>query len=558
MVEQIVALAILWPAATLVLTAVLFGFGIPLGRWHLWVGLAVAVVALRLTYEGWRDSAAALIVVVSISVVGGSALAWLLDFSGDGQWYHLPAVVALSDGWNPFAHPQLGDWNPVFKREISERLSAAIYVQHYPKGAWIVAAAAYRATGLLEAAKVVGLLYLLAVFFVAAGLLRRLGASAAWRWGLALAAAANPVLLYQVPVFFVDGQVAALCTLLVLLSLDYIHQQRPHLLALIGACVVLLANVKFTGVVFAVALGFGCVSMCFLWGCRRAAWHFASAGLLSVALAIGVGYQPYITNVRDHGNPFYPVIGRDSAAEAATSGQFDIWAPPQFMSMGRMEKLARSLLSESGGAESMPSLKPPFTVKRRELYIFFNAEPRYGGFGPLFASVVIASLLLLLASSTAIDRGLLARGAFVATIVFGSALLNPEAWWARLSPQLWLVPVVLLATIALGARRWARGVGAVLLLVLLSNAALVAALNWGRSFEKNRQFRTQLALLTAASQSGPLEVAMHPSFRLVTEHRLREHGVDFRRVPKVSCPTPLLFSFPAAAQSAACPPRAVD
>ena len=543
--------AICWPFATLSLAAVLFRLGMPIGPFHLWAGLLVALIAGRVVAGSSRDWLVATLGLAVATVAGGAALGWLYDFSGDGQWYHLPAALGLAQGWNPLQTPRLDAWNAGFEREIA---SAAVYVQHYSKGAWIVVAAAYRATGLLEAAKVFNLLYLLAAYALTAGFLGRLGLSRGWARALALAAAANPVTLYQLPSFFVDGQVAALCTLLVVLSLDYLRAPRPHALFLLGACVVLLANVKFTGLVYALALGGGFVAVYGFTGARRAMARYAAVGSLAAIFAVVVvGYQPYVTNFQSHGNPFYPVLDRDQAAETATAGQFDIWAPPAFMAMGRLEKLTRSLFAESGGAEAMPRWKVPFTVAKRELYIFFNTEPRYGGFGPLFGSVLLATLVVFVLAGRAMDRRVRMGAVVIALVVALVALLNPEAWWARLSPQLWLVPVILLSAVALGAPAWPRRAGAVLVLFLLGNSALVAALNWGRAVEKNHAFREQMTELQVRAAAGPLEVAMHPSFRMITEYRLGSMSIPYQRVLKPSCAAPFLFSYPASAQAAACP-----
>ena len=221
--------------------------------------------------------------------------------------------------------------------------------------------------------------------------------------------------------------------------------------------------------------------------------------------------------------------------------------------MGRLEKLTRSVLAESSGAESMPRWKVPFTVSKRELYIFFNTEPRYGGFGPWFGSILAVTLVGYLLVGRAMVRRVWMIGAVLSLLVTLSALVNPEAWWARLSPQLWLVPIILLSAVALGAPRWTRRGAAVLVFLLLGNSALVATLSWGRAVEKNRAFREQMAQLREYAASGPLEVTTHPSFRMITERRLQSHSVDYQRVAKPSCSAPLLFSYPAAAQAAACP-----
>jgi hypothetical protein len=547
--------AILWPAATLLCASLLLWLRLPVGAVSLWFGLATALIASRAFSDGrrswWRSTG----VLATVAVLSGGVLAWVYDFSGDGQWYHMPGVLALAQGWNPFEHPQLGGWSEEFKRAIGERPSAAIYVQHYPKGMWIVAAATYQATGLLEAAKALNVLYAVAVYALAVSMLRRMGLSAAWRHGLAAAAAANPVVLYQVHSYFVDGQVASLCSLLVLLSLDYLRRPSTRLLAQLAACIVLLVNVKFTGLVFALALGGGFVALYGFAGARRAAWRYMATGLLSATIAVGVvGYQPYMTNLWFHGNPFYPILGSDDAAEAEMAGQFQIWAPAAFMEQGRIEKLTRSVLARSSGAEAMPRLKWPFTVTKQELYIFFNTEPRYGGFGPLFGSALVATLLVFAAAARTVNRRALLGAATIAGLLIVTALLNREAWWARLSPQLWLVPIALLAVLATSCAMWVRRTVAALVFVLVANSTLVAALNWGRAVEKNLAFRGQIAELRSLSQTGPLAIAFRPSFRILTEYRLRRAAVPFERVASAACSAPLRFSFPESAQAAACGP----
>jgi hypothetical protein len=543
--------AIAWPAAILVLTTLLFWVGIPVGPYHLWAGLLLIVALGGKVVGNWRAWLTATGWLAAATLVGGAVLGWLYDFSGDGQWYHLPAILALAEGWNPFHTPQLAEWNPGFEQAIS---TAAVYVQHYAKGVWIIAAAAYRATGLLEATKVFNLLYMLAAYLLAASFLSRLGLSRMWARALALATAANPVTLYQMASFFVDGQLAALCTLVVVLSLDYFHRLRPQALILLAACMVMLVNVKFTGLVYAVALGASLAGLAWLNGKRRESGRYVATGLASVLLAVVViGYQPYVTNLVTQGNPFYPAVGRDEAADKATRDQFNRWAPEEFMASNRMEKLARSVMAKSSGAQSMPKWKVPFTVDKRELYIFFNTEPRYGGFGPLFGAVLLLTLAVFPVAKTVTVRKVWIIGAGLATAMVLTVLVNPEAWWARLSPQLWLVPVILISALAMGAPAWPRRIAAALTVLLLANAMLVAGLNWGRAADKNLAFRQQLASLQEMSSSGPLEVSIHPSFRAITEYRLSAQSIPFRVVQKVSCAAPFRFSYPSVARAKACP-----
>jgi hypothetical protein len=542
--------AIGWSSTTLVLTTLLFWVGIPIGPYHLWAALLLFLVLGSRMAHDWRAWLIASLWLAGCTLLGGAALGWVYDFSGDGQWYHLPATLALAQGWNPFRATQLAHWNPDLEGAIN---TAAVYVQHYAKGAWIVSAAAYKATGLLEATKVFNLLYMLAAFLLTASFLIRLGLSRIWAHALALTVAANPVTLYQMTSFFVDGQLGSLCTLLVVLSLDYFSRPRSQPLILLAASLVLLVNVKFTGLVYAVCLGGSLAVVAWLSGRRSESGRYAAMGLASVLVAVVlVGYQPYVTNLLTKGNPFYPAVGRDEAANRATRGQFEIWAPREFMAMNRVEKLTRSLLAKSSGAESMPRWKVPFTIDKQELYIFFNTEPRYGGFGPLFGSILMLTLIVFPFARARMHWKVWSMGAGLATAVILVVLVNPEAWWARLSPQLWLVPVILATAMALGAPGWPKRFAALLVFLLLGNSALVAALNWGRAVEKNLAFRQQITRLQAMSTFGPLEITLHPSFRMITEYRLSALSIPYRRVDKPSCAAPFQFSYPAAAQGAAC------
>jgi hypothetical protein len=555
LVAEVVAfLAIGWPFITLLLSALLFWIDIPIGPYHLWAGLLLALGAARLLAGDWRPWLTATAWLAVATIAGGVALNWYYDFSGDGQWYHLPAVLALAEGWNPFLVPELAQWSAGFEKDLT---NAVIYVQHYAKGVWIVAAAAYRATGLLEATKVFGLLYLLAVYLLAATFLTRMGLSRVWSHALALTAALNPVALYQLPSFFVDGQLASLCALLILLSLDYLHRSRLQTLLLLALCVVLLVNIKFTGLVYAAVIGSAFTVVALLRRRYVEGGRYVATGMASLLLASAViGYQPYLTNLISKGNPFYPAVARDKAATEATEGQFELWAPAEFLGMSRTEKLLRSLFARSSAAKSMPEWKIPFTVSKSEMYIFFNTEPRYGGFGPFFGAILAATLFLYILAAGATKAGLWKAGAGIAALVMLSVMPNPEAWWARLAPQLWLVPVILIAALAAGASHWPRKVAAALTVLLLANSALVAALNWGRATEKNLAFREQMAELRAMSSSAPLRLSTDPRFRMVTEHRLSAGSVVYQLTEELPCPRPLRFSYPnqpALAQAAACP-----
>lgn len=553
-VELAAFLIIIFAFNILIVTTLLFWADVSISQYHIWISLVLSLGITRYiacSNRVWLLATAGFAFAI---LVGGATLGWFYDFSGDGQWYHQPGIMGLAQGWNPFIAPQLEEWDVNFEQDLT---NAAVYVQHYAKGPWIIAAVVHKTTGMLESTKIFNLLYMVAAYLVAVRYLGSVGLSSIWSQLLALAAAFNPVSIYQMMSSFVDGQVASLCTVLFVLSLGYFQKPRPRTLVLIAATVVLLANTKFTGLVYASLLGIGFTVIALMKRLPTESGKYAGTGIASLLLAIFVaGYQPYVTNYLSKGNPFYPAVDRDEEAEIATEGQFDLWAPPEFLAMNRFEKMTRSLLAESSAATDMPRLKIPFSIAKQELYIFFNTEPRYGGFGPLFGSILLVILLVYALARKDMAGRAWNAGAALALLVILSVLPNPEAWWARLAPQFWLAPVILIAAMAVGASGWQRRAAGALVLLLLINSLIVAGLNWGRALEKNLAYRDQLQKLHSLSFAGPLEVKIDPRFQIVTEHRLRSDSITYQVVEKLACTDPYRFSypnFPARAQAAACP-----
>lgn len=537
--EVLAWMIILWAGMTLVLTAFLLWIGQSVSGSALWLGLAVALWATRKLVPDRRVWLPAVLGLAAASTFGTFALEWLYDFSGDGQEYHLPGILALAQGWNPFHSPQLAVWNPGFESGVT----SGIYIQHYAKGAWLLAAATFRGSGLLEGSKIWNLLYPLATLLVAQAFLRRMGLTRVWSWGLAFAVAANPVSVYQLPSFYVDGQLASLFTLVLLFSLDYFRQPATRTLFLVAVSLVLLVNIKFTGLVYAVFLAAGLAGGAWLWKKRvglRA--YFLMTGMALLVAVIGVGYQPYITNTLQQGHPFYPALGREDGRNVQWRS-----APPAFLAMNRVEKMAYSLSSRSSGSSGMPVWKIPFSLDKQELYAFFAVDAHYGGFGPWFGGM----LLMLLGLPWMLRSRASRLVAGVGLLVILTGLLNPEAWWARLSPQFWLVLPLLIVIAVLNQATWLRRGAAVVLIALVVNTLMVGAANWGRAIQKNLAFRNQLAPLSAAPEAG-VRVKIPLRFRLVTEYRLLGRGIDYRLASSLNCSQPLLFSYPESNRSVAC------
>lgn len=465
-----------------------------------------------------------------VSVVGSVALlvvgslvvsSTFFDTSWDGQAYHQIAVIELAQGWNPVYDDPLPPVVPAV-------FDVSIPINHYPRGGWINAAVLYLAGGHIEMGKACNLLLLVAALLLACSALRELAPT---RLGgaflLGLLFALNPVAIHQSLSFYVDGQLSSLlvCLAALLLLVGLHARHEPHtlknglvvLLLPFFFCLVLLVNIKFTGLVYAAVL---CAGFLF-WllrsvpvrpAIRRLSAIFAAMVAAFLVGVFLVGYSPYVTNALAYGHPLHPVLG-DHRIDDLISKEM----PGGFHAMNRFEKLAVSLFSASANikAPDTPALKWPFTFAATELTTFhYYPDTRVAGFGPLFSgALVLAGLVLLLALVLRL-RGVATLGAVV-LLVLVSVFVNSEAWWARFVPQLWMVPLLALlplffprlftpGRVSRSLAKLLRYAGYGLAATLLFNLLLVVPLYVAGQSVVSRELRGQLEAL--AHHPQPVEV----------------------------------------------------
>ena len=404
-----------------------------------------------------------LLLCASLAVIGLGTL-WvstrILDTSADGQAYHASGILALENGWNPVRDEPLDSTDPN---------SHAPYVNSYPKGTWILAASIYQATGRIEAGKALHLLLLVACLGIALYALWSAGGfSFPTSVLLSVLISLNPVFIYQAFSFYVDGQLAILITIFLCLLALWVRKPDRALLALIGLTLLLLVNVKLTGLVYAGLLGAGLGAYA-CYKTRRKEILLA----LGLGLFFGVtvvGYNPYFTNLARYRNPFYPAINFDNPETVIASADI----PPNLRDKNRFEKLFISLFSASEAGIKGARFKLPFTVSQGELEQFVFPDVRIAGFGPLFSGALLLSGSgLLLAWIFRVPGAALATGA--GALLLFSALTNPESWWARYVPQLWLLPLLAVLVLVASKRKWIRLLGFLTGAILLANLILILA-----------------------------------------------------------------------------------
>jgi len=507
-------------AAILLISSLLFAAGRSLSPSCFWLALAAAAIIVWLMCSRYFPDrrllafAGILIFLTVIFLLGSRFSGEFYDLSFDGQTYHQEGIIQLANGWNPFHSRPL-------------RILSGIWINHYTRGPWIASATLYLLTGRIEQSKVFNILLIISSFFLCLPAL-----SAHYRRGapepllFSVLAACNPIAILQSSTFYIDGQLSSM--LVIILSLVYLIIKCPDIFSVLALLlsVIILVNIKFTALAYVLVLGLPILSYLLLAKAGRLFKLTASAlGVGLIAGLVLVGFNPYVTNTVRNGNPFYPLAGRN-AMEIVTAN-----SPARFPTMNRFEKLFVSTFSktENVACPQPAHWKWPLTISKEELGEIW-LDTRIAGFGPLFGGAVLLSVLLLL-TAWPLDRKTTLAFTGLGLLIVLSALVNPESWWARYAPQLWLFPV-LCAILGLDLQsRPQRILGLAIILVLCLNLYVVSGVYFHRLRQENTILDSQLAAMRKASH-----VLVNFRSDLSNRVRLTEAGVHYQEADRLDGP----------------------
>lgn len=458
------------------------------------------------------------------------------DVTCDGQFYHQEAVIQLAQGWNP-----------VYE-ELSCKGDAGQYINPYAKASWIYEAALYKATGHIEQGKAFNFLLIFASFFLLLASclsLRRIRADRAVI--LSFLIAFNPISVCQIFSFYVDGQLASLImSLAAVLCLVFTRPSRLADFTLL-MIIALVINVKLTAAAHLLICVICFFSFLFFTGRKAAAVKISSIFFTGFLIGIFVfGYNPFITNTLKSGNPFYIAVGAQKA------DLMSYQRPVGFDKMNRFERLFLSLFSLAKNQEKngSPVLKWPFTFTKKELAGYAWPDLRVSGFGPLFGAALVLSLLMILIFSILRLQG---AGLMLSLIflILASSLINPEAWWARYVPQLWLIPFIMIIFSFYTCEKVAPVLGKLLYFVIFANVLLVSVPYLSCQDGSNRFIRKQLVCISGWQQPVYVTFFLFRSGRI----RFQENGIKYIEMEKAPCPRPLNLLGYGAQRTQVCPPR---
>ena len=487
-------------------------------------------LARREGVRGWLRLA---IPLAALAVLCAAVLlsAAFFDLSWDGLWYHQTAVYQMAHGWNPLRNPMRA-----FEPTVVDSL------RHYAKGPWYVALSLFATTSHIEWAKAATWIALAAMFLAVAAALVEFGTRRRDAVAIAALVSLNPVVIFELASFLVDGLLISFLACYVAAVAACIRRPRPLVQAVLAASAVLSINTKFSGLVylcFFCAAGGGYLIIRH----RRTLMRYAAQQAACILLGVAVfGFNPYVTNTIHRGHPFYPWMGTAAHPGYAERGQDPVerWETPHNMlGRGRLVRFSYALFGRPGAQPFFPGenarLMWPFDVGWKDFAIFYFHDVRISGFGPLFSGAFLIALVLL--GAALVRPGwprevvLLAAAAIVASLLSGMHM-----WWARYGPQLWWLPVIAVATgLAVPGWRAVRWAAWGLAALLLVNAALVEAVHFRWEIQATRTTHEQLARLR---NQGEVQVDFQ-YFREPFSERLRAAGVTFRGTRRLSCDKPM-------------------
>jgi hypothetical protein len=423
----------------------LYGLVSPILQTCLAFGITLAILA---GLGGHKSAFAALFSLISfVSILVGWAYVTQPFYPAghDGYVYHMTAIWDMAAGWHPFLSSNNNIW-----------------VDSYPTGYWALQSYLVAITGLPMAGQSL-LIGLMAVLGIQSFAFFHDIISSSWPRFRILSAAlfativvANPILLTQIQTHYVDAPLYAVgASLIFFLMSDIIAKGRIAWLGTL-ACVILLLNIKTSALYFTPLILFagfamelflrrgqtGLMQCVWQWIGRRGI-YYGVAGIFGILV---IGYKPYVTNILDHGDLFYPPSAEIMSKNTPVNVQDPMTSPEKFF----IGLLARTEHNRYGIPVEAPiNVKIPGTFTLAE----FKApdfDTRRGGFGPLFSLALIASLLAFVGGRIAASssNAQLARRESGGIALFGIILLIitilfPEPWWARYVPFLWLTPIFL-------------------------------------------------------------------------------------------------------------------
>lgn len=342
----------------------------------------------------------------------------LYDTAFDSIGYHLRTVIAISEGWNPI-YDSLND--------------LPIWSKHYAKGLEIIYSAIFSFSGNLESTKCINIILLIATLCISYNTLSVVtNLSVKAKFLILILLSCNTILINQLLSAMNDFVLwIETCWLICgfVLAMKKTTGIIPYII--ISISLIFGINSKFTHFFF---LGLGCLFFAF-WCAYYKEYSIVKKGCLTVLFSIilgvcVIGYNPYVTNLIDYANPFYP-LGSDKV-DIMTGN-----TPEMLQGNSRITNFVKAFWSLDDKPWAL--IKADFSFKDL-IDSYTVSKSRVNGFGAAMPLLLLLSFVLMIVIKPKL------RWWIVYIFIFLLSFIFKEGWWARYMTFLWLnliLPIVL-------------------------------------------------------------------------------------------------------------------
>ena len=375
--------------------------------------VASSYVLLYLALRDFRQ----LNVVFLITALSIFIASLFADQSWDGKTYHTIAILEMLDGW-----------------DVYTQVSPELWSESYPKLSWFFGYSIVRITGKLDSATVINILVSIALFSYSYVFFKK----SKFRLLISLLIVLNPVVIAQFNTKYVDGLLYCLFTIALLSSKEIIFSKNVEISPVIvfGLSLAFMPLLKFSGAGYSAIILFS--SLWLRWRyCQCAFFNSLKNVLVFLSILLGfliIGYNPYIKNLINGNNIFYPVLGWEGDSFL---GIIDYCINvPQVISF-----LFSPFIYSNAGFEgvvytcNVVEFVNPFNIKHWEPMASHDFGWSLSGFGPMFPLVLYGSLFCFVFCFKGLDK----FEKYFFFVVISCCLITPHNWWVRYVPFLWLV-----------------------------------------------------------------------------------------------------------------------
>jgi len=431
-------------ALLLITTSVLWIFGVSLLLVSFIVSFILgAFISYKLLEGSIKGKVISFAIAVVVLLVSIFVSGYVYDQSDDGNTYHKETVYMLKEGWNP-----IYDDYKEFAISHDFTYNHELWAEHYPKSTWILASAIYDITGNIETGKFYNLVFMYIAFVMFCYAIYKIFNKKILSILISLVAVVNPIMIAQMFSYYVDGFLGLLLYLSILYMFLFIKNDRDKLIKVIlASIIIIISNIKFTGLAYCGLFCLGYYIYYALTKIKNGEKKILISNtiyfvIVVVISCIVVGSSSYLKNALDHGNPLYPLLGKDKV-DIMTFLQ-----PESFAEMSPIEKNFYSIFSQSANIgvfnNGEPELKIPFTFEFDELKQI-SYDTRIGGYGVYFSGIFIISIIIIAVISIDFIRKhdkniLIYLIPLIITVLL--MLFLSDSWWARYAPQLYLFILV--------------------------------------------------------------------------------------------------------------------